>query len=165
MSSMTGAKNRIANPRGVRLAWERMFNSNFEVDYIYRDIDIDKERSGDALGLSGSDKDRLKRKGDSHQLKGAYFFEIGKNQLLSPQLIFDYEDLDGDAMKNYKTDFQLTYAYNGSEIRSGTEWFNRLCRLRQEKPYLRQNPGRYALRPGCSRVLEEPLRLEAVWPR
>jgi len=94
--------------RGIRLAWERMFNSNFELDYIYRDIDINTERSGDALGRSGSDKDRLKRKGDSHQLKGAYFFEIGKNQLLSPQLIFDYEDLDGDAMKNYKTDFQLT---------------------------------------------------------
>ena len=102
--------------RGIRLAWERMFNSNFEVDYIYRNIDINTERSGDALGLSGSDKDRLKRKGDNHQLKGAYWFEIGKNQLLSPQLIFDYEDLDGDAMKNYKTDFQLTYAYTGPEV-------------------------------------------------
>jgi hypothetical protein len=105
--------------RGIRLAWERMFNSNFEVEYIYRNIDIDKERSGDFLGLSGSDKDRLKRKGDAHQLKGAYFFEIGKNQVLSPQLIFDYEDLDGDAMKNYKTDFQLTYAYQGAKFGLG----------------------------------------------
>ncbi|MBW2657033.1 MAG: DUF2860 family protein [Deltaproteobacteria bacterium] len=107
----------------MRLAWERMFNSNFEVDYIYRNIDIDKERSGDFLvdagRLAASDKDKLKRKGDAHQLKGAYFFEIGKNQLLSPQLIFDYEDLDGDAMKNYKTDFQLTYAYNGPKFALG----------------------------------------------
>ena len=105
--------------RGIRLAWERMFNSNFEVEYIYRNIDIDKERSGDFRGLSSSDKDKLERKGDSHQILGAYWFEIGKNQLLSPQLIFDYEDLDGDAMKNYKTDFQLTYAYNGPKFGLG----------------------------------------------
>jgi hypothetical protein len=109
--------------RGIRLAWERMFNSNFEVDYIYRNIDINTERSGDALDLSGSDKDRLKRKGDNHQLIGAYWFEIGKNHLLSPQLIFDYQDLDGDAMKNYKTDFQLTYAYNGTKFSLGLNGF------------------------------------------
>jgi hypothetical protein len=109
--------------RGIRLAWERMFNSNFEMEYIYRNIDINTERSGDALGLSGSDKDRLKRKGDAHQLKGAYWFEIGKNHLLSPQLIFDYEDLDGDAMKNYKTDFQLTYAYTGPKFALGLNGF------------------------------------------
>ncbi len=108
------------NSLGVRLAWERMFNSNFEVEYIYRNIDINTERSGDALGdagsLSGSDKDRLKRDGDIHRVIGAYWFEIGKNQLLSPQLIFDYQDLDGDAMKNYTTDFQLTYAYKGPKF-------------------------------------------------
>jgi hypothetical protein len=118
-----GRKKTDRTSRGIRLAWERMFNSNFEVDYIYRNIDIDKERSGDFLvdagRLAASDKDKLKRKGDAHQLKGAYFFEIGKNQLLSPQLIFDYEDLDGDAMKNYKTDFQLTYAYNGPKFALG----------------------------------------------
>ena len=118
-----GRKRTDRTSRGIRLAWERMFNSNFEVDYIYRNIDIDKERSGDFLvdagRLAASDKDKLKRKGDAHQLKGAYFFEIGKNQLLSPQLIFDYEDLDGDAMKNYKTDFQLTYAYNGPKFALG----------------------------------------------
>ena len=101
---------------GIRLAWERMFNSNFELDYVYRKIDIDKERSGDFLGLSGSDKDKLKRKGDNHQLKGAYFFQIGKQHILSPQLIFDYQDLDGDAMKNFVTDFQLTYAYVGTKF-------------------------------------------------
>jgi hypothetical protein len=105
---------------GIRLAWERMFNSNFEVDYIYRKIDIDKERSGDALKdagkLTSSEKDRLRRKGDNHQLKGAYFFEIGKKHVLSPQIILDYQDLDGDAMKNYTTDFQLTYAYFGTKF-------------------------------------------------
>ena len=102
--------------RGILLSWERMFNSNFELDYTYRSIDIDKERSGDALGLTGSAKDRLKRDGDEHQIRGAYFFEIGKQHLLSPQLIFNYNDLDGDAMKNYVTDFQLTYVYFGPKF-------------------------------------------------
>jgi hypothetical protein len=58
----------------------------------------------------------LKRKGDEHQVRGAYFFEIGEKHLLSPQLIFNYNDLDGDAMKNYVTDFQLTYAYFGPKF-------------------------------------------------
>ncbi len=111
-----GRKRTDRTSAGIRLAWERMFNSNFDLEYIYRDIDIDKERSGDFLvdagRLAASDKDLLKRKGDNHQLLGAYFFEIGKNQVLSPQVIFDYQDLDGDAMKNYTTDFRLTYAYN-----------------------------------------------------
>jgi len=105
---------------GILLAWERMFNSNFELDYTYRNIDIDDERSGDALvaagSLTGSQQDRLKRKGDSHQLRGAYFFEIGEKHLVSPTLIFNYNDLDGDAMKNYLTDFQLTYAYFGPKF-------------------------------------------------
>jgi hypothetical protein len=108
---------------GIRLAWERMFNSNFEMDYTYRNIDIDKEHSGDALGLTGSAKDRLEREGDAHQLKGAYWFEIGKKHLLSPQLIFEYNDLDGDAMKNYITDFQLTYAYTGTKFGLGLNGF------------------------------------------
>jgi len=118
-----GRKRTDRTSRGIRLAWERMFNSNFEVEYIYRDIDIDKERSGDFLvdagRLAASDKDRLEREGDNHQLLGAYWFEIGKKHLLSPQLIFDYQDLDGDAMKNYKTDFQLTYAYTGPKFTLG----------------------------------------------
>jgi len=115
-----GRKRTDRTSAGVLLAWERMFNSNFEVDYTYRSIDIDKERSGDALvaagTLTGSQQDRLKRKGDEHQVRGAYFFEIGEKHLVSPQLIFNYNDLDGDAMKNYLTDFQLTYAYFGPKF-------------------------------------------------
>ena len=105
---------------GVRLAWERMFDSNFELDYIYRNIGIDDENSGDALATAGSltvdEKGLLRRKGASHQLKGAYFFEIDKNHILTPQLIFNYQDLDGDAMKNYFGDFQLTYTYLGPKF-------------------------------------------------
>jgi len=111
-----GRKKTDRTSLGIRLAWERMFNSNFELDYTYRNIDIDKERSGNALGLTGNAKDRLEREGDAHHLKGAYFFEIGKKHILSPQLIFEYNDLDGDAMKNYLTDFQLTYAYFGTKF-------------------------------------------------
>ena len=112
-----GRKKTDRTSLGIRLAWERMFNSNFELDYTYRNIDIDKERSGDALvGLTGNAKDRLEREGDAHHLKGAYFFEIGKKHILSPQLIFEYNDLDGDAMKNNLADFQLTYAYFGTKF-------------------------------------------------
>jgi len=101
---------------GIRLAWERMFNSNFELDYVYRKIDVDTERSGKFLGLTGSRKNRLDRSGDNHHLKGAYFFEIGKQHVITPSVILDYQSLDGGAMRNYIGDFQLTYAYFGTKF-------------------------------------------------
>jgi hypothetical protein len=102
--------------KGIRLAWERMFNSNFELDYTYRNINVDKERSGKFLGLRGARKNRLDRSGDNHQLKGAYFFEIGKQHVISPAVILDYLNTDGGAMRNYTSDFQLTYAYFGTKF-------------------------------------------------
>jgi hypothetical protein len=102
--------------KGIRLAWEHILNSNFDLDYTYRKINVDKERSGKFLGLSGARKNRLDRSGANHQLKGAYFYKIGKQHIISPAVILDSLDLDGSAMRGYTGDFQLTYAYFSDKI-------------------------------------------------
>jgi hypothetical protein len=44
---------------GGRLTWDRIFGSQFQLQYTYRKNDISSEKSGDFLGLSNDDKKPL----------------------------------------------------------------------------------------------------------
>ena len=98
---------------GARLVWDQIFNSNLQLQYTYRNIDLGSERSGEFLGLSSGDRDRLDREGDRHVAEAFYRFSFATRHRLVPQLIYARDDLDGDAMANDTFDFQLTYAYFG----------------------------------------------------
>ncbi|MBT8364313.1 MAG: DUF2860 domain-containing protein [Deltaproteobacteria bacterium] len=98
---------------GARLVWDRIFGSNFQLQYTYRKIDVSSEKSGEFLGLSSSDRDRLDRNGDRHVGEVFYRFNFAKRHRLMPQFIYARDDLDGDAMANDTYDLQLTYAYLG----------------------------------------------------
>jgi hypothetical protein len=99
---------------GARITWARIFSSNFMLQYTYRDIDLGSEKSGEFLGLSSGERDRLDRNGDRHIAEAFYTFSFAKKHNLVPQLIYARDDLDGDAMANDTFDFQLTYAYFGN---------------------------------------------------
>lgn len=99
---------------GARLVWDRVFGSKFQLQYTYRKIDINSEKSGESLGLSSGDRDLLDRNGDQHVAEAFYRFALAKNHRLEPQLTYTRDDLDGDAMSSDAFDFQLTYAYLGN---------------------------------------------------
>jgi hypothetical protein len=99
---------------GGRLAWDRIFGSNFQLQYTYRNIDLGSEKSGETLPLSSSDRDRLDREGDRHVAEAFYRFNFAKKHRFMPQVIYARDDLDGDAMASDTFDFQLTYAYFGN---------------------------------------------------
>jgi hypothetical protein len=101
---------------GARLVWDRIFGSNFQLQYTYRKIDLGSEKSGEFLGLSSSDRDRLDRNGDRHLGEAFYRVHFAKRHRLVPQLIYARDDLDGDAMANDTFDFQLTYVYFGDPL-------------------------------------------------
>ncbi len=101
---------------GGRLVWDRIFNSNFQLQYTYRKIDLGNEKSGEFLGLSSSQRDRLDREGDRHVGEAFYRFNFAKKHRLVPQIIYARDDLDGDSMSNDTFDFQLTYAYFSNPI-------------------------------------------------
>ena len=109
-------KNRDDTSRtsnGVRIAWDRIFGSQLQLQYTYRKIEVNNESSGNFLGLTRAEKNLLERDGDRHIGEVVYRFRIGKKHTLNPAFIYSYNDRDGDAMKNDAYDLQLTYGYRG----------------------------------------------------
>ena len=99
---------------GIRLVWDRILGSDFELTYTYRDIDIDHDRSGQSVrGLSPGQMKLLKRDSDEHSIQLLYSFKIRPKHRVAPSFTYRYDDCDGDALKNDQYIFQLTYAYLG----------------------------------------------------
>jgi hypothetical protein len=101
---------------GAQVVWDKVFGSNLELEYSLRKVDIGSEKSGEFLGLTNSEQDRLDRNGTVHRASAAYGFKFGGKHKLTPQISFSYEDLDGEAMANTGVDLQLTYLYDGDPI-------------------------------------------------
>jgi hypothetical protein len=102
---------------GARLVWDRIFGSGLQVQYTYRKIDIDDEKSGQFLvnrgDITAGQAKLLERDGKRHVADILYRFDFGKHHTLAPAFIYSYNDIDGDAMKNDTYDLQLTYGYLG----------------------------------------------------
>lgn len=97
---------------GARLTWDRIFGSAFQVQYTYRNVDIDSEKSGNSLGsLTSSDRKLLERDSDRSSVDIAYRFNFAKHHTLAPAFIYTHDDRDGKAMRNDAYDAMLTYAY------------------------------------------------------
>jgi hypothetical protein len=100
---------------GGQLVWDKIFGSDFELEYSVRKVDIGSEKSGDSLPLTGDQRDRLERNGVIHRAGLGYRFKFGQH-ILTPQVTFFSEDLDGEAMANTGADLQLSYIFDGDPI-------------------------------------------------
>jgi len=103
------------NINGVRLSYDKILGSAFDFRYTYRNIDIDDEESGSALGLSSSQANRLDRNGDQHDLELLYRYVLqdgGIKHTLIPSFKYSRFELDGDAMSNNFFMFGLNYRYD-----------------------------------------------------
>jgi hypothetical protein len=101
---------------GAQFTWDKMFGSNLELEYSIRKIDVGSEKSGEFLGLSNADQDRLDRNGVVHKVSAAYQFQLGEKHRLTPEIALSYDDLDGEAMANTGLDLKLNYSYFGDPI-------------------------------------------------
>jgi hypothetical protein len=102
--------------KGFRVAWDRIFGTQLQIQYSYRKIELDDEFSGVFLGLNPIAQGQLDREGKEHQVDILYrfIFGDGKHRIV-PAIIYNNLDLDGGAMKNDGIDFQLTYGYNAEK--------------------------------------------------
>ena len=103
------------NINGVRLSYDKILSTDLSFQYTYRNIDIDSERSGSALGLSSSQRNKLDRNGDQHDLEVLYRYVLedgGIKHTLIPSFKYSRFDLDGDAMSNNAILFNLNYRYD-----------------------------------------------------
>jgi hypothetical protein len=108
--------NRDSN--GVRLQWDRVMGSAFELTFSYRDIAIDKERSGqgvESVACDVSCQDLLRRDGDQYFFDVSYLFKLGDGtrHLLRPLVRYTIDDRKGDAISGDSYRLQLSYVFLG----------------------------------------------------
>jgi hypothetical protein len=97
------------NSEGFRFEWDQMMNTGFGLEFTYRDIDVDVERSGESLGLSAANRALLNREGDRYSLAASYQWIPSPGHIIESQIGFRSDDRDGDAIKSDGYWVQLTY--------------------------------------------------------
>jgi hypothetical protein len=103
------------NINGVRFSYDKILSTDLSFQYTYRNIDIEAERSGSALGLTSSQKDKLIRDGDQHDVEMLYKYVLqdgGMTHAFIPSVKYSRFELDGDAMSNNFFSFRLNYRYD-----------------------------------------------------
>ena len=100
---------------GVRLGWEHILESDFDITYTQRKIDVDKEKSGTGLGLSAQQMHSLDRNGDFKKLDFTYNAQLSPDSLFVSTYSYVNADLDGDAMAMDGLAMKLDYRYTGFE--------------------------------------------------
>lgn len=103
---------------GLRLRWDRVMGSAFELTFSYRDISIDTERSGQgvvSVGCGATCQDLLRRDGDQYSFDVSYLYRLGdrRNHLLRPMFRYVIEDREGGAVSGDAYRFQVSYVYAG----------------------------------------------------
>jgi len=86
---------------GYRVNWSQIMSSGLELVYSSQSIDIDNERSGQALDLSPGQRKELNRNGDIERLDANYEFVIEpKRHIFTPGVSYIDNNFDGGAMAN-----------------------------------------------------------------
>ncbi len=106
---------------GMRLGWEHILQSDFEVTYTHRKIELDSERSGTTPavdggltpGLSAAQINELDRNGDLSKIDFAYIAQLSPDSLFTSTYSYVDYDLDGNAMAMSGPMMQLDYRYTG----------------------------------------------------
>ena len=96
--------------QGLRLTYGDILGSRAQLQYTYRKIDIDTERSGQFLGLTPAEQGLLKRDGDEQSIRAGYLFDLGNKESFLPEVVYVNDDRDGDAVSSDQWGIQLTYA-------------------------------------------------------
>ena len=104
---------------GVRLEWDRILGSAFDVTFSYRDISIDSERSGQGVTSVACDaacQELLVRDGDQFSFDASYLFRFGgegRRHLVRPLVRYTVDDREGDAISGDGYRLQLSYIFVG----------------------------------------------------
>lgn len=104
---------------GVRLQYDKILGSDFQIQFTWRSIELDDELSGltqlvERGDLTVAQTKLLDREGDSYQFEVLYPFKFEKGKhVIAPAFNYTRLDLDGGAMANDRYQGQLTYFYTG----------------------------------------------------
>ncbi len=103
---------------GLRLRWDRVMGSEFELTVSYRDISIENETSGQgvlSVACNAACQDLLRRDGDQYAFDVSYLYKAGEGSrhLLRPLFRYSVDDRDGAAISSDAYRLQLSYVFLG----------------------------------------------------
>ncbi|CAM3578832.1 DUF2860 family protein [Parendozoicomonas haliclonae] len=105
---------------GGVIGWNEIMGSHAQVKLSARKIKIDKEYSGESLGLTPAQQHLLERKGDSRSAEVLYRWSLDEKQILIPSFQATKYDLDGKAMASDEYIFQLSYIWQDTQWQTVT---------------------------------------------
>lgn len=105
---------------GGRLTWDKILGTGLELKVSVKNIDIDDEFSGQALGLSSAEQALLDREGDVTRVSLGYMFDLNGSNSLRPSVGYVDRDLDGDAMSQDGFIVALQHMYKSDSMTWGT---------------------------------------------
>ena len=98
---------------GLRLTWDKVMGTQFELRLLTRSIEIDDENSGASLDLTPGERGLLSREGDTTRLELGYLFARGEGaHLIRPHFAVIDRDLDGAAMAQDGFELGVSYVRN-----------------------------------------------------
>ena len=101
------------NSYGLRLGWEHIFESDFDLNLSTRKVELDDERSGLTNGLTASQRDLLDREGNINKMEASYTWTPSPHHIIQPSITWIDHDLNGDAMARDGLTANASYAYLG----------------------------------------------------
>ncbi len=133
---LTGAKRKDTDrtSSGGRLGLADIFGSGFEVSVTARKVEVDQERSGASLGLSGAERDLLVRDGESARIELLYPWKINDQHTLIPSVSAGVYDADGDAVAREGGAVQLTHVFTSGRLRLISNLAFRQASYEEENP-------------------------------
>jgi len=124
---------------GLRLGYDKIMGSSLEAEFTWRKINIDSEKSGDALTqdatLTDTEAALLDRNGSMYTGKLTYPFAFQQmRHLIIPTLEYTRQDLDGEAMALKRYGMMLSYALNGPKFNFVTNLYCSRSDYDEENP-------------------------------
>jgi hypothetical protein len=103
---------------GVRVQWDRILGSGFQSTLTYRDVSVERERSGQgvlSVTCNAACQDLLRRDGDQYSFDVSYLYKVGdgSRHLLRPLVRYTTNDRDGKAISGDAYRLQLSYIFLG----------------------------------------------------
>jgi hypothetical protein len=103
---------------GMRVQWDRIMGTAFQFTVTYRDVSIERERSGQgvlSVACDAACQELLRRDGDQYSFDVSYLYKLGEGSrhLLRPLLRYSVNDRDGEAMSGDGYRLQLSYVFLG----------------------------------------------------
>ena len=102
---------------GARFGLAGIAGSGFDAAVTVRKVEVDEERSGASLPLSGVERALLRRDGDAARIELLYTWVINPRHILIPSVDAGVYDADGDAVAREGAGIQLTHVYQQGRLR------------------------------------------------